>query len=112
MTTISAEHAKDLFHLYDDHAPLPEDEQDHAHGWTVLGSSPSGRDGRWHERYWMLLRNEAGETYGVEYGVGLTEDQEDDYPWSWGTSDIPLLRLYPHTVTTVKYRTKPAEVSA
>lgn len=112
MTTISAAHAAALFALYWDNGLLPVKDQREAHGWIVLGSTPSGRDGRWHERFWMLLRNDAGEVYGVEYGVGLTEDQEDDHPWERGQADLPLTRLHAHTVTTVEYRTKPAEVSA
>lgn len=107
MKTIHPQHAADLYALFDDHGVIERDFQDDTntlHEWIVLGSVPS-RTSRWHERYWMVLENVDGETYGLEYGVGLTEDQEDDLPWYGATRPLPLTRLYPHTVTTVEYRT-------
>jgi hypothetical protein len=113
--TIDPEHAADVYALFDDHGVIDEnpplDDNNVAHGWVLLGSVPS-RQSRWHEKYWMLLRDADDALWGLEYGVGLTEDQEDDLPWRDHAGPLPLVRLYPHTVTTVEYRTKPAEVAA
>lgn len=114
MTTIDAEHAADLYELFDDHGVIdtdpPLDEDHTAHGWTLLGST-SSRTSRWHERYWMVIRDSNGDDWGIEYGVGLTENQEDDLPWERGRDQIPLVRLYPHKVVRVEYRRQPAEVA-
>lgn len=113
--TIDPEHAADLFELFDDHGVIdddpPQDDTTTAREWTVLGSTPS-RQSRWHERYWMVLRDADDALWGLEYGVGLTEDQEDDHPWDGATGPLSLVRLYPHAVTTVEYRTAPAKVAA
>jgi hypothetical protein len=105
--TIDPQHAQDLFYLYDDHELLHDDPESERflHGYTVLGSVESGNTGRWHERYWMVLRDDAdGSVWGVEYGVGLTENQEDDYPWErGGGKPIPLVRLDRRERTVVEY---------
>ncbi len=107
MKTIDPQHAQDLFHLYDDHELLDPEDQRTLHGFTVLGSVENGNTGRWHERYWMLLRDDAdGAVWGVEYGVGLTEDQEDDHPWDrygGNPTSIPLVRLDRRERTVVEY---------
>ncbi len=63
----------------------------------------SGNTGRWHERYWMVLRDADGVLWGVEYGVGLTENQEDDHPWDRGGGPIPLVRLDRRERIVVEY---------
>jgi len=111
---IDPRHAADLYALFDDHGDIDDSYQDDtntAHNWVVLGSTPS-RQSRWHERYWMVLRDADDALWGLEYGVGLVEDVEDDLPWDDARQPMALTRLYPHTVTTVEYRTKPAEVAA
>lgn len=74
--------------------------------WTLVGSSHK-RESRWHNRYWLIVRDQDGADWGVEYGIGLTEIQENDLPWDNARGPLPLTRLYPHTVTNVQYRTKP-----
>lgn len=106
MKTIDPQHAAELFYLYDDHELLHDDPESerYAHGFTVLGSVRTGDQGRWHEKFWMVLREDAaGETWGVRYGVGLTENQEDDYPWDRATEPIKLTRLDRHERTVVEY---------
>lgn len=110
MTTIDPAQAADLYALFDDHDVITADVQDDtntAHNWVVLGSAPS-RTSRWHERYWMVLRDADDQTWGVEYGVDLTENQEDDLPWDYASKPLELTRLYPHRVTTTEWREKPA----
>ena len=89
---------------------------DTAGPWTLAGHAQEHphRQSRWHQRHWLLLQDERGDTYGLDFGFGLTEYQEHDFPWDDAPDDrmLPLTRLYPHTVTTVKYRTKPAEETA
>lgn len=84
---------------------------DTAGPWTLVSDvedAPHSRTSRWHEKYWLVVRNADGDTYGLEYGVGLTENQEDDLPWDRAADDkqMPLRRLYAHTVTTTEYSTK------
>jgi hypothetical protein len=84
-------------------------------GWTLVGAAQGHkeRQSRWHQRYWLVVRDHEDAHWGVSYGLGLTEYQEHDFPWSsysaTATPDtmLPLTRLYPHTVTSVRYRTKP-----
>jgi hypothetical protein len=89
-----------------------------AGGWTLVGDIEShahySRQSRWHDRYWLVARNAEGETFGLEYGIGLTENQEDDLPWDRvpGDRERQLTRLYPHTVTRVEYHTTPAREGA
>ncbi len=107
MKSIDPQYAQDLFYLYDDHELLHDDPESErtAHGFTVLGSVESGNTGRWHERYWMLLRDTDGAVWGVEYGVGLTENQEDDHPWDdhYGGRPVPLVRLDRRERIVVEY---------
>lgn len=111
MTTINASTAAELY------ADGEGNDGNEAGDWVLVGDvedAPHSRTSRWHEKYWLVVRNAEGETFGLEYGIGLTEDQEEDLPWEFGDSDreLTLTRLYPHTVTTTVYRTKPAEVGA
>jgi hypothetical protein len=101
--TISPDHAAALYEAEDG---------EFIDTWARIGNEeddPKSRTSRWHERYWLLLRDEDGATWGLEYGVGLTEDQENDYPWEqYGTErPLPLTRLYAHEVTTIEWSTKP-----
>lgn len=103
--TITAAQAADLY------CDGEGDPGDTAGPWTLavdVEDAPHSRTSRWHEKYWLVVRNNAGDTYGLEYGVGLTEDQEDGLPWDRGAGEweLPLTRLYAHTVTTTTYRTK------
>jgi hypothetical protein len=80
--------------------------------WTLVidvEDAPHNRTSRWHERYWLVVRDAQGDTYGIEYGVGLTENQEDDLPWDHVSDDreLKLTRLFPHPVTTTVYRREP-----
>jgi hypothetical protein len=81
--------------------------------WTLVGGSHDHphRQSRWHQRYWLIAHNEQGEHYGIDFGLGLTEYQEHDFPWEDVPDDrnMALTRLYPHTITRTEYRTKPAE---
>jgi hypothetical protein len=111
MPNILAEHASNLYDLLDgDHGTVddntPLDDHHVEHDWVVLGSSPS-RTSRWHEKYWLVLRNAADEVYGIEYGVGLTENQEDDLPWDGSLQYLELTPLHRREVMTVTYDNTP-----
>lgn len=117
MPSMSAANAADLY------ADGLGNDGNEAGDWTLVGNVEArdnySRQSRWHDRYWLVVRNATGETFGLEYGIGLTENQEDDLPWERGYGGaaavdkvLPLTRLYPHTVTRVEYRTSPAEVDA
>lgn len=114
--TITAAQAAELY------ADGCGEDGDQAGGWTLVGDIEAhghhNRQSRWHDRYWLVVRNADGETYGVEYGIGLTENQEDDLPWPSYSNNVPgdrelkLTRLYPHTVTTTVYRRDPVSGAA
>jgi hypothetical protein len=104
MTTIDAATAESLAEDADGYT---------VNGWTRM-TVKDGDTGRWRQHHTLVLRNEADEFWGLDYASGLTEYQDHEYPWRDVPDDEPLklTRLYPHTVTTVEYRTKPAEVTA
>lgn len=84
------------------------------HGWTRVAREESGFS-RWHRNYTLVLKDpDDGLFWGLLYSVGATEEQENDYPWMGKSAGEPieLVRLYPHPVTRVEYRTEPAQESA
>lgn len=97
--TILAEHAAELHEI---------DEPGTTAGpWTHVGRQHV-RTSRWHEYYYLVVRDETGGHWGVLFGEGLTESQEHNLPWEDDESaELPLTRLYPHEVIRVEYRTKP-----
>lgn len=109
MTTIHAAAAEELY------ADGEGEDGDTVDGWTLVGGAQDHkeRQSRWHQRYWLIVRDHEDACWGLSYGLGLTEMQEDDFPWDpgYGTPDpdkaLPLTRLYPHTITRVAYRTRP-----
>ena len=103
---IEASDAQELYEaLYGDHGYLGVKAVT-AGPWTLVGSSPTD-DGRWHYRYYLVVQDEEGSTWGLRYGIGLTEDQEDDLPWEDAVGSLDLTRLYPYVVTRVEYRRSP-----
>lgn len=70
-----------------------------------------GKPRRWMQGITIVVSDQDGAYWGLSYDSGLTEEQPNEYPWR-NSGSCELTRLYPHTVTTVKYRTKPAEVNA
>lgn len=81
--------------------------------WTLIADIRRS-SGRWREQRRMILRRDDGTHWGLDYACGLTEYQDHDLPWLAAGSGyalvdtrIPLVRLYPHTVTRVEYRTTP-----
>lgn len=103
MTTISAAHAEELHEV----------EEGKVGPWTYVTDQKTG-SGRWREHHTMVIADEQGQHWGVEYAVGLTEMQDHEYPRQVEDDDhqIPLTRLYPHTVTAIEYKTKSAEEAA
>lgn len=107
--TIDPQHAADLYELLDyEHGKTnpspPMDDTCVAHEWVLIGSTHI-RTARWEERYWLVLRDADDVTWGIQYGIGLTECQDDYLPWKERTDPLQLTQLYPHEVTTVEYRT-------
>jgi hypothetical protein len=79
--------------------------------WTFVGKQWI-RESRWHNWYWLIVRDEDGQHWGLEYGDGLTESQENEWPWDDADGDLKLAPLYPHQVTKTEYRQTPAEAVA
>ena len=67
-----------------------------------------GEDRRWSRTVMVVLENtEDGNWYAYEYEQGLTENQENEYPWEGDyhpTGQIELFRVYPKTKITTDYR--------
>jgi len=87
------------------------DERAIAGDWAFEAKSHIRRS-RWVDHYWLVLRHSDGTTWGIKYSDGLTEYQENDYPWDShyeGSPDdlLELVRLYPYEVTTTEYSDVP-----
>ncbi len=106
MKTIDPKTAAELFEQLDyDHGTIEDTGTfgDPVAGWMLLGSSRVGTT-RWEERYRLVLREDAtGETWGLTYGVGLTENQSDYYPWENRTGPLRLEQVVRRERTVVEY---------
>lgn len=75
-----------------------------------------GDQRRWMQGITIVMSDPDGAFWGLDYDRGLTENQDSHYPWqgSWGgeRKDVELTRLYPHTITTVEYRTTAPKAGA
>lgn len=102
MSTITAATAE---YLYDPDDISDGDGAPSRDGWTRVDGGAHHRTSRWHERYWLVLCDDAGELWGVDYGIGLTECQEHDLPWKEVTdgTEIPMVRLSVREVTSFVY---------
>ena len=97
--TISPEAAEYLYDL--------EDDDGRGTGGYFRVTAQHVRTARWEEVFWLVVADaETGDTYGLEYREGLTEEQETTFPWETTDQPLPLVRLYPREVTTVVYGTK------
>jgi len=84
-------------HMRDDGSQVGE--------WRQVGKQLI-RTGRWTEHYWLVVTNGEG-VFGIEYEDGLTEDQENRYPWEEGSGEeVELTPLVGVPVTTTKYLTE------
>ncbi|HEY6115957.1 MAG TPA: hypothetical protein VI172_08365 [Candidatus Dormibacteraeota bacterium] len=74
-------------------------------GWTKITAQPGHTSYR-HHHYTLVLRDAVGDLWGVDYATALTVEQAHELPWRQlpTGAQMPLTRLYPHTVTTVEYR--------
>ncbi len=71
--------------------------------WVFVGSFPSCTTDQ-HERYWLVVHDRAEDrSYCLEDGIGLTEGQENDYPWDEAGQPLPLTHLYRQEIVTVRY---------
>lgn len=96
--TIEPDHAAGLYEAGDPGAT--------AGPWTLAGTQHV-RQSRWHDVYRLVVRDEAGDHWGLMYRVGLTEYQDHELPWEDATAPLELVRLYPHEVKVIEYRTTP-----
>lgn len=67
---------------------------------------------RWESDHTLVLRRLSDDTlWGIDYSQGLTENQDNTYPWAPDYRDPPetvvATRLYPHEVTVISYRYTP-----
>lgn len=88
-------------------------------GWAVGDwirvADIEGDDGRWERHHTLVIQHLDGRRYGIEYSVGLTENQDSTYPWKgdgWTGKPpdlVPVKRLYPHQESVIVWRTEPGE---
>ncbi|MCX5066937.1 hypothetical protein OOJ91_13880 [Micromonospora lupini] len=96
MTTISPENAEELYESEDGETVGP---------WTrVTQIAHEAR--RWMQGYSLILRDEAGALWALDYDLGLTEEQPHELPWENGEA-VGLTRVYAHEVVQVEYRPVP-----
>lgn len=104
--TIDPEIAEELYE---------SDDGDQVGDWIRV-ADVEGDARRWMQTHTLVIRDDAGQHYGIRYQRGLTEEQPDEFPWGdrWNkpAEPIAMTRLYPHVVTVVKYRTRPAKEGA
>ena len=77
---------------------------------TILESSQR----RWMQGITIVVSDPDGNFWGLDYDRGLTEEQDNEYPWRGygGPRDVDMRRLYAHQVVTTVYKTTPAAVTA
>lgn len=99
--TIAAGDAEELYEM--------EDGESLIDGPTRVTEQVRSR-GRWHEWRYLVIRDTDDTLWGIEFGIGLTEYQENEMPWRGSNSvrPVPMVRLYEHTTVTTEYRTEPA----
>lgn len=64
--------------------------------------------GRWESHHWMVVEEiETNNFYAIEYSVGLTENQDNSFPWRPSYGDKPAtveaFRVNPKPVVTMVY---------
>lgn len=96
--TITTEIAEMM--LEDSYGPYPGDWFE---GWRVVAKEEGG-DRRWMRGVSIYLQHgEDGPFYVLKYDKGLTENQDNEYPWraSWGNKPekVTIDRVYPTTKT-------------
>ena len=96
---VDSEVAEELFHVSVGNTVGPwrkEADQD-------LGS------GRWDRHMWLVFSDEDGHYWSVEYSLGLTENQENEFPWTkdmWTQkrpSTVEAFRVVPRIETVVHF---------
>lgn len=67
------------------------------------------RTSRWMEHYWLVVTRGEG-FFGVTFALGLTESQENDFPWEDCDPHAPieLTPLVPVEITRTEYQAAPA----
>lgn len=74
----------------------------HFSGWEKI-KTEEGDQSRWHRWQALILRDITDDSFwAVDYREGLTENQEDVYPWQ-GAETAEAYQVYPHEKVTVEY---------
>jgi hypothetical protein len=76
-------------------------------GWGFVTAQLGDRH-RWHQRYLLVVCDPAQRTWGIPYGVGLTEDQENELPWE-NSQVVQLIPVTSREVTTLYWETMPCQ---
>lgn len=98
MTTVITEAPADLIAtLYDSR------NDDVIDDWTRV-TTQHMETGRWHDHHLLIVRDPAGQHWATDYSLGLTEEQEHQFPWR-DDDPVTLVQVHPHAVTTIEYRT-------
>jgi hypothetical protein len=71
-------------------------------------------DSRWESWHWLVVEDPQGDFWAVSYGMGLTENQDNTFPWKGGGWGAPLpetvdafrvdaFRVVPRLKTVIEY---------
>jgi arylamine N-acetyltransferase len=79
-----------------------------ADGWTKVGEQ-EGDDGRWTRTISVVVLDPEHNLWAFDYQQGLTENQDNDYPWMrWYSEDPDEIEVYavrPHVITVTEWVT-------
>lgn len=68
---------------------------DEMDGWVKAGDE-EGVDRRWSRTVTTVVQHVSGDYYAFNWEHGLTESQENEYPWQvWDGDDLPEIELFP-----------------
>lgn len=88
-----------------DAAELYDSEDGEAVGNWRRVAVVEGDDHRWERDMTLVISSmPSRQLYGIDFRVGLTEDQENTYPWDGATRPIELYRMERREVIHVEYR--------
>jgi hypothetical protein len=78
-------------------------------GWTRITDQENG-DGRWYRYHVLVVQDPTGLYWGIYYSMGLTENQDHDYPWKADYRETPefidITEMYAQEITQTVWKEK------
>jgi hypothetical protein len=83
------------------------DDGDVVDGWTRV-TDQEGDDGRWYRYHTLVVQDPTGRYWGIDYSMGLTENQDNDFPWKPDYQPPPefidIVEMYGLEITTTVWK--------